>query len=276
LAFCLVNKVFAEPAKYNTIELVCALYGYAFQIYYDFSGYTDIAIGSGLLFGYKLPENFKKPYLAVSPADFWNRWHISLSIWFKKYLYNAIAMFFIRRGQSVFHKYSPIIFTMTIIGLWHGANWTFILFGFYWGILLFFEKIIDAGRKKNKSKHIAKIKSSNLLKALESPFLKTFFLFQLICFGWIFFRSDSIKNIYVFLKSLLNFSLSFKILDYKLILLLFIAGCLHFVPEKAYSYLSLNFRTKMPELVQAIVYMFLIGFIMAVSTSQITFIYFKF
>src|SRR5882672_683376 len=128
LADNLVNRVFDLPKLYTGAETLIAVYAYALQLYYDFSGYTDIAIGSALLLAIRLPPNFNMPYAAENIADFWRRWHISLSNWLRDYLYFSLPG--LRSKWKVF-TYSNLILTMTIGGLWHGASWTFAI----WGLL---------------------------------------------------------------------------------------------------------------------------------------------
>ena len=127
-----VNQVYSNIAITPPVQLLVASYAYAIQIYCDFSGYTDLAIGTALLFGLTLPENFRWPYLADSIADFWNRWHISLSHWLRDYVYFSLPG--LRSGRIATHR--NLILTMAICGIWHGAGWTFLLWGLYHGMLL--------------------------------------------------------------------------------------------------------------------------------------------
>jgi len=132
----------------NTVEgisgFVTAWYvvvAYAMQLYFDFSGYTDLALGVSLLFGVSLPQNFNSPYLATNPAEFWERWHMSLSNWFKYYLFSPISRFLLRKwgtDKRDWAQYAANLSTMGFIGLWHGAGWGFLLWGLYHGILLNF------------------------------------------------------------------------------------------------------------------------------------------
>ena len=128
-----VDGVYADIGDHGWIELAVALYAYAFQIYFDFSGYTDIAMGVAGLLGFRLPENFRHPYLAENPSEFWRRWHISLSTWLRDYLYVPLGG---NRRRPAFN----LIVTMTLGGLWHGAGWTFVLWGFLHGVLLWLER----------------------------------------------------------------------------------------------------------------------------------------
>jgi alginate O-acetyltransferase complex protein AlgI len=125
LAVNFVDRVFDDPTGYSSLEVLFALYGYTMQMYCDFSGYTDVARGSGLLFGLKLPENFNRPYQSTSPAEFWRRWHMTLSSWLRDYLYYPMG------GSHVppLRAYWNLWLTVFIVGLWHGASWNFVIYG---------------------------------------------------------------------------------------------------------------------------------------------------
>jgi D-alanyl-lipoteichoic acid acyltransferase DltB (MBOAT superfamily) len=145
LAIALVDRVFENPQYYSSIEVMVALYAYALQIYLDFSAYSDIAIGSAQLIGFDLPENFRTPYRAANLQEFWRRWHISLSSWLRDYLYKPLGG---SRGGTLL-TYRNLILTMLLGGLWHGANWTFIVWGGLHGFGLaavrFFQRKVEAG-----------------------------------------------------------------------------------------------------------------------------------
>ncbi|MFT4978369.1 MAG: alginate O-acetyltransferase complex protein AlgI, partial [Myxococcota bacterium] len=126
----MVDPVFAAPETYSSIEVLVALYAYTLQIYYDFSAYTDIAIGSALLFGIRLPENFRRPYRALSVAEFWRRWHLTLSNWVRDYIYYPLGG---SRTDAEWKVYRNILLTMVTIGLWHGASWSFVIYGILHG-----------------------------------------------------------------------------------------------------------------------------------------------
>jgi alginate O-acetyltransferase complex protein AlgI len=127
----MVDPVFTDPAAFTGLELLVALYAYSLQIYADFSGYSDIAVGSARLFGIVLPENFRSPYKATSVAGFWRRWHITLSDWVRDYVYFPLGG---ARASEEWKVYRNIFITMVIIGIWHGANWTFVLYGVLHGL----------------------------------------------------------------------------------------------------------------------------------------------
>lgn len=131
-----VDRIFDDPALYSGMECLAAVYGYALQIYCDFSGYSDMAIGLALLLGFRFPKNFDAPYHSATITEFWRRWHISLGTWFKEYLYIPLG------GSRVGHirKYLNLLIVWGATGLWHGASWNFLIWGLYFGVLLVLEK----------------------------------------------------------------------------------------------------------------------------------------
>jgi alginate O-acetyltransferase complex protein AlgI len=165
-----VNLTYANPNKHNSIEIALAIIFFGIQIYCDFSAYSDIAIGSARTMGYKLNINFNRPYIAHSFADFWHRWHISLSTWFRDYVYIPMGG---NRG-SKFKKNINILTTFTISGLWHGANFTFVLWGFIHGLFLAIEK-----------EYIEKIKYSFSKK------IYTVLVFITVSLLWVLFRAEN-------------------------------------------------------------------------------------
>jgi alginate O-acetyltransferase complex protein AlgI len=137
------NAAFGTPTgELQTAGAVVGVVAYAVQLYFDFSGYSDMALGLGLMFGIRLPENFDRPYAARSVTEFWRRWHMSLSRWFRDYLYVPLGG---NRGTSL-RTYRNLVIVFLVTGLWHGANWTFVLWGAYHGILLLLERLTGAGR----------------------------------------------------------------------------------------------------------------------------------
>ncbi len=173
-----VDDVFFAPAAANPWHTLFALYAFAFQIYFDFSGYTDIAIGLALLLGFEFPKNFNYPYLATSCQAFWRRWHMTLSRWLRDYLY--IALGGNRHGLS--RTTAALMTTMILGGLWHGASWNFVIWGTLHGCFLVFERSVAS-----------KIKWWNSGNRL-AIFVRWLITFHLICFAWIFFRSPDFST----------------------------------------------------------------------------------
>jgi alginate O-acetyltransferase complex protein AlgI len=134
-----VDPVFANPWAYDAVTHRWAVLAYAAQIYCDFSGYSDLAIGCAKWFGFELPQNFNFPYLAASITEFWKRWHISLSTWMRDYVYISLG----GNRQGSLRTYANLLVTLTLCGLWHGASWNYILWGFYNGVLLAMHRLYE-------------------------------------------------------------------------------------------------------------------------------------
>ncbi|WP_029233789.1 MBOAT family O-acyltransferase [Butyrivibrio sp. VCB2006] len=180
LAVC-VDAVWASPKAYSSLSIWCAAISYSLQILCDFSGYSDMAIGIARVFGFCFPLNFDLPYISKSPKEFWKRWHISLSLWLRDYLY--IPLGGNRKGNI--RTYLNLLVTMLLGGLWHGANWTFIIWGVVHGIALVLNRLF--GKTKNdslKSNYVSRLK--NIIKIFLTN------LFVLLC--WILFRSESLSD----------------------------------------------------------------------------------
>jgi alginate O-acetyltransferase complex protein AlgI len=176
LAGSIVDEVFGAPEQHSSLEILIAVYAYAVQIYADFSGYTDIAIGIALLLGFRFPQNFDSPYAAVSLQDFWRRWHMTLSRWLRDYVYIPLGG---NRGGPLL-TYRNILLTMLLGGLWHGAGWTFVAWGAIHGVGLVTERWYRARPGSSERR------DSALTRAW-----KRLLTFNLVCLAWIFFRSDS-------------------------------------------------------------------------------------
>jgi D-alanyl-lipoteichoic acid acyltransferase DltB (MBOAT superfamily) len=177
-----VNELFA---KWQTIDgglALLAIYAFAFQIYCDFSGYTDAARGIAKCLGFELALNFNLPYFATSPRDFWTRWHISLSTWLRDYLYIPLGG---SRGGK-FMIYRNLMLTMVIGGLWHGAAWTFVFWGFYMGLLLVLHRLAQP--------LLDRIKPTDAVDKACWTGLRIFVTFHLVCLGWLFFRAGSMEQ----------------------------------------------------------------------------------
>jgi D-alanyl-lipoteichoic acid acyltransferase DltB (MBOAT superfamily) len=174
----LVNAVYAHPHEYPGPSLIIATLLFAYQLYCDFSGYTDIARGSAKILGYDLAENFTQPYASATVAEFWRKWHISLSSWLRDYLYTPLALS--GKRHSALHTYASLIITFVLIGLWHGANWTYVTMGALHGIYLVTGSITTRW-------------PSRKVLSLPRP-LKVVTVFLLVSFTWIFFRASSMTD----------------------------------------------------------------------------------
>ncbi len=218
-----VDRVFDAPSLYSGIENLFAVYGYALQIYCDFSGYSDMAIGIALILGFRFPLNFDSPYQSKNITEFWRRWHISLSTWLRDYLY--ISLGGNRKGEL--RTYVNLMITMLLGGLWHGASWRFIIWGGLHGLALGVHKFYRA--------RVAKVEKTS------SPwrdFLRIFLTFHFVCFCWIFFRAADMVTVGEILNQIW-FHLSPGLLlefigAYKVVFMLMIVGyVLHFMPREA-------------------------------------------
>jgi D-alanyl-lipoteichoic acid acyltransferase DltB (MBOAT superfamily) len=169
-----------------------ALYAFAFQIYGDFAGYTDIARGVAKCLGFELTLNFNLPYFATSPRDFWNRWHISLSHWLRDYLYISLGG---SRGGTL-RTYRNLIVTMVLGGLWHGAAWTFVVWGLYQGFLLVMHRAA--------SPWLERIKPKNAVDRAWWTGLRIFVTFHLVCLGWLIFRATSMEQVGGMLQAIIH------------------------------------------------------------------------
>ena len=182
----IADPVFDHPAAHGFWDVLLAVYAFAFQIYCDFSGYTDIAIGCALLLGIRFPQNFNYPYAADSIRDFWRRWHMTLSRWLRDYLY--IPLGGNRKGRA--RTYANLMTTMLLGGLWHGASWNFVIWGGLHGGYLAFERAALGRWRWWNADHEA-------VRAL-----RTVVTFHLVCFAWIFFRAHGIEQSHALLAAL--------------------------------------------------------------------------
>ncbi|MDQ7990334.1 MAG: MBOAT family protein [Candidatus Dactylopiibacterium sp.] len=180
LATLIVDDVFANPAAMSASQVLLGIYGYAAQIYCDFSGYTDIAIGCALLLGYRFPLNFDSPYVSASPQEFWRRWHISLSTWLRDYLY--IPLGGSRRGEA--RARLNVFVTMLLGGLWHGAAWNFVAWGAWHGLLLAGHRVWDG---------VWRVRDDAWRRSTAWLWAARLLCFHAVCLGWIFFRAESFE-----------------------------------------------------------------------------------
>jgi D-alanyl-lipoteichoic acid acyltransferase DltB (MBOAT superfamily) len=222
LANNLVGRVFDQPQLYSSIETLAAVYGYALQIYCDFSGYSDIAIGSALLLGFKLPINFNSPYRAVSLVDFWKRWHITLSNWLTDYVYFSIGGL----RKRPFNLYRNVMLTMLIGGLWHGAAWTFVIWGALHGLGLAVNRWWDLRRRRLKQKP----RQEWWIKAMC-----VFATFNFVCLTWIFFRAANFTQAWDILKRLAALQPGAGNLATPVLTVLALGFLSHWVPKDAFD-----------------------------------------
>ncbi len=193
----IVDPVFADNPPYNAAKVLIALYAFSFQIFCDFAGYSNIARGLGKLMGIDIMINFNLPYFATNPREFWQRWHISLSTWLRDYLYIPLG----GNRKGMIKTYRNLAITMILGGLWHGAAWTFVIWGVYQGILLVLHRLFTPLFKSIPS-------SKNNVTRKICFAIKVIFFFHLICLGWLIFRAQSLSQVLYMLQSLfLHFQL---------------------------------------------------------------------
>ncbi|MGE0602150.1 MAG: MBOAT family protein [Dehalococcoidia bacterium] len=228
LAREIADPVFAAPGQFSALEILVGVYAYAIQIFADFSGYTDIAIGCALLLGVRFPQNFAQPYRALSLQDFWRRWHMTLSRWLRDYLYIPLGG---NRGSKAFW-YRNLILTMVLGGLWHGAAMTFVFWGAIHGVGLVVEREI----RQRWSTSLGQF----------APVLQWFMTFHVVCLAWIFFRAETFGTAWEMLGRL--FTAGFGTEALSPLLILVIAGSIaaQFLPDKLSGTLQFSFSRLAP------------------------------
>jgi alginate O-acetyltransferase complex protein AlgI len=265
------NQIFNNSAEYNGSTLVLGALFFTFQIYGDFSGYSDIAIGTSRLFGFDLMRNFNFPYFSRDIAEFWRRWHISLSTWFRDYLYFPLGG---SKGRT-WTKITNTFIIFIVSGLWHGANWTFIV----WGVLnaLYFMPLLLL---KNNRNHIEIVAQGHTFPSFKE-FLMIIFTFSLTVFAWIFFRANSLGHAFSYIDEILSPSLfaapffkgSEKV--FSLIILLSIFLLIEWQGrEGQYAISNIGYKLNRP--MRSVVYYLLIFAIFWFGGKEQQFIYFQF
>jgi D-alanyl-lipoteichoic acid acyltransferase DltB (MBOAT superfamily) len=265
IAINFIDRVFDAPALYSGFENLMAIYGYGLQIYCDFSGYTDIAIGVALILGFRLPINFNSPYKAANITDFWKRWHISLSQWLKDYLYISLGG---NRKGKVF-TYINLMLTMLLGGLWHGAALRYVIWGGLHGVGLVIHKMWNS------------LFGNRIVVSSAGKILGIFITFNFVNFCWIFFRAESMNNVRIMLRQIgENFSpgsyLTVLPSYSKVFLLMAIGYIIHFLPEKIKeSYRGLFIKIPLTAQLAAVFLVAILLYQMR-TTEIMPFIYFRF
>ncbi|HEU4390438.1 MAG TPA: MBOAT family O-acyltransferase [Blastocatellia bacterium] len=276
----LVDRVFDFPDRFSSLEALAAAYAYALQIYADFSGYSDIAIGSALLLGFKLPENFDAPYRARNLAEFWRRWHISLSTWLRDYVFFAIAG---RRARSGFVLYFSVIVTMLIGGLWHGAAWNFVVWGLLHGIGLAAVRVTERLRKKRRES--VELRSRPLIGVIRAGMaafagvrgaIAGFITFHFVCLTWVVFRADGIAPALSLVKTIGNGTWSMANLPAGALVVMALGFASHFIPNRLFDNTRNGF-VRLPSFAQAsILFGLCVGLYAVASSDVMPFIYARF
>jgi len=257
LALLVVDDVFDNPGAFSSLDLMVALYAYSLQIYCDFSGYSDIAIGIALMLGFKLPINFNRPYLAKDPSEFWTRWHISLSTWLRDYLY--ISLGGNRKGTLITGR--NLFLTMLLGGLWHGAAMNFILWGaFHGAILILFLPF------RSKIANVSGIKTIFLITLT----------FHLVLFGWLLFRVSDMQTFSEFTSGVLKFDFGWTVLSWYCFFLMGAAYIWHFIPPRLLKDRIRTLYLKMPVPFQAAGYALMLVVFSGLAFETPEFLYFQF
>ena len=264
-----VDRIFDEPLLYSGFECLAGIYGYALQIYCDFSGYSDMAIGIALLLGFRFPKNFDAPYKSATITEFWRRWHISLSSWLRDYLY--ISLGGNRKGRL--RTYVNLLLTMLLGGLWHGAAVRFILWGALHGAALALHKVW--------LRVVPGAKATGAQMHGWSRILGMLLTFHLVCFGWLMFRAESMQTVGLMLHQIFhNFHAAMipqVISGYAGVFALIAAGyLLHLLPARVDA-TAQRLVTYAPLVLQILMAAAMIWCVMQIKSSDIQpFIYFQF
>ncbi|NIG54390.1 MBOAT family protein [Chitinophaga sp. Cy-1792] len=261
------NQIFNHSADYNGSTLLTGAVLFAFQIYGDFSGYSDMALGIARLFGFELLRNFAYPYFSRDIAEFWRRWHISLSSWFKDYVY--IPLGGSREGRFKAVRNTFVIFLLS--GFWHGANWTFII----WGAIhaVYFLPLLLSDRNRKNMEIVAQ---GRILPSLKEG-LQMLSTFLLVTLAWVFFRAENAGHAFAYLREIFSLSLLQKPVIFPMTMLLLVA--LFMLVEwqgRAYPYALANISIRMGRPVRWAVYLVLLFVIILLKSEQQQFIYFQF
>ena len=275
-----VNNVYGNPSGYEGPALILATILFAFQIFCDFSGYSDIAIGAARVMGFNLMQNFKRPYFSKSISEFWHRWHISLSTWFKDYLYIPLG----GNRVSVPRWYINLLITFVISGLWHGANWTFFLWGLLHGVYLVIGYVFKPIKQTIVSfTHLDKL-------PLIHRFIQIVITFSMVCFAWIFFRANNVNDAFYIISHLFDASanvLSYQYLKETLVAMgiivldmqiavgaILLMEIVHLIQRK-HSITEILFKIPMP-VRWAVYYIFVLSILIFGKMGVSEFIYFQF
>ena len=233
LAGNLVNRVFDTPRLYSGMENLAAVYVYSLSLYYDFSGYTDIARGCGLLLGVRLPINFDRPYASVNMTEFWRRWHITFSNWLRDYIYFSLP-----GKRTRIWPYLNLVITMILGGLWHGATWPFAIWGLLHGSALAVTRRWQAWRGRRPE------------SSLASRAIRIFCTYQFVCLTWVFFRSPTTGVALDVLKRIGSFTFSLQNVSTGVVLVSLVAAAGQAIPKNWYER-GVNLFGRTPFYVQA-------------------------
>ncbi len=247
-----VDKIYGQPGEYQSGALVLATFAFGWQLYFDFSGYTDMARGLGRMMGFRIMLNFNNPYLADGLGDFWRRWHISLSSWFRDYLYIPLG----GNREGRFNTYRNVFITMLLMGLWHGAAWTFVI----WGGIHALARCLTRG-----------LESSLFYKEKVPKFVKQLSVFVFVTFAWIFFRAESLSDALVIIGGIFSGGPARPGFPLLFVAMIFLVWLYQFIYESRFR----QFLKFSPVRICGFVFMILYLIIFVFSSGE-SFIYFEF
>jgi len=259
LAVDLVDPIFLDPTAYSSVVVLLGVYGYAVQIYCDFSGYSDIAIGTAALLGYRFKENFNQPYRAESLQDFWRRWHMSLSQWLRDYLYIPLG----GSRHGTWKTYRNLLATMLLGGLWHGAAWNFVIWGAIHGGWLALERAVMGGGATS---------ISGKWRRLAGWFVT----FHVVCAAWVFFRAPDMQVVSDWFTTLLGGTTGLEGLTWLSLLLLVTTLVMQFAPPRLGERFGEKAATVSPWLVLCGFAFVVLGTVLVAPPGTAPFIYFQF
>ncbi|MBK6403865.1 MAG: MBOAT family protein [Holophagales bacterium] len=257
----LVDRVFEVPGLFTSAEAALATYGYAVQIWADFSGYSDIALGSALLLGFRLKENFDSPYRSADLAEFWRRWHISLSTWLRDYLFFSLPGN--RRGGAA--PYANLVVTFVLGGLWHGTTWAFAGWGLIHGAGLAIQRLFESRRRRGVAPRFGWRRALGIVVT-----------FHVVSFAWILFRSESTEAALAFLRVLFAGTGGVGNVPFAAAAALVLGLAAHFVPARWHGAAEGRFGV-LPSVAQAGLFLALLAAIrLSAGASVAPFVYFRF
>ncbi len=261
LALQIVNPAFSQSQDYSTSFLVIAVYAYSLQIYMDLSGYTDMARGVAKTLGFELPENFNRPYQATSVSNFWQRWHISMSGFFRDYLFFALG------GSKYGNTYVNLLITFAAIGIWHGGAWNFIVYGLLHGLVVGLERLL---RDRYKSWGLIYFVDNTIF-----PYFAAFLSLNFVAFSRVLFRSDDLDSALDFLAAMLTDQGETHLVPVLGLAALVISIALHYTPRDWDLKILARFR-RSPAIVHSGVISGVALLLIAFSSGSATFVYFQF
>lgn len=256
-----VNRIFENPSLYSGFEVLMGIYGFIIQLYCDFSGYSDMAIGIALMLGYQFFDNFRSPFKAQSPTEFWHRWHISLSTWLRDYLYIPLG----GNRCGVVRRNLNLMATMVLGGIWHGASWMFMIWGALQGVFLIGHKTI---------KHIwPKWNTENVAILSLRRIFNIFITFNLIAFSFVFFRAESLTSVnemWIQITESFHFNVAPQFISeyFEIALIILAAYFMHFLPERYTSALKKTYNSA-PVVIQSVVLVLVILLVIQVRQAEI-------